>query len=349
MLSNPVSIIKQSMAPAPPYTARQKLSMRMILLSFFVSAALMGAKFLTYYLTQSTAVLSDALESIINVVASAFAALSVWMSAKPPDVDHPYGHGKIEYFSAGFEGALIIVAAAGIFYAGVQRLLSPKALPNLEQGLAILCAATVINLVLGIGLVAAGRRTDSIVLVADGKHILTDAVTSGGVLIGLALVYFTGLLWLDGTVACLMGINIIYTGGQLVRQSFSRLMDASDPLLLDEISRLLEQHRRPEWIDIHQLRAWRAGSLIHIDFHLVLPKDVSMEHGHAEAKATEQLLVNHFKGNASVLVHVDPCDENQCPVCRQNVCKWRKGTMSQPAHWTRDYLVRPQAARHDVK
>ena len=325
--------------------ARIKLRMRMILISLAVSTALMGGKFLTYHLTHSSAVLSDALESIINVAAGTFAAISVWMSAKPPDTDHPYGHGKIEYFSAGFEGALIIVAAVGIFYAGIQRLFQPQSLSNLMEGLAILCAATVINLLLGFSLVRVGRRTDSLTLIADGKHILTDAYTSGGVLIGLFLVYFTGQVWLDGAIACLVGINILVTGGRLVRQSIAGLMDASDPMLLDKISDLLEQNRRPEWIDVHQLRALRAGNLIHIDLHLVLPRDLSMENGHGQAKALELLLVDFFNGDASVLVHMDPCNEQQCPVCRQNACRWRDRPLATRTPWNRAHLVRSQAER----
>jgi cation diffusion facilitator family transporter len=321
--------------------AQQKLRLRMILLSLVVSTFLLGAKFLTYHLTHSSAVLSDALETIINVVAGAFALLSVWMSAKPPDQEHPYGHGKIEYFSAGFEGALIIVAAAGIFYTGIQYLHHPRILPNLEEGLIILLGATVINLALAIGLVRVGRRTNSITLIADGKHILTDVYTSVGVLAGLVLVYWTGRLWLDGAVACLVGLNILVTGTQLVRQAFSRLMDASDPSLLSTITDVLEHHRRHEWIDIHQLRAWQAGHLIHVDLHLVLPKDLSMDRGHAEAKAVELLLIEHFQGNASVLVHMDPCDANLCPLCRQNECQWRANKLAAKPVWTRDHLVRP--------
>ena len=175
---------------------------------------------------------------------------------------------------------------------------------------------------------------------ADGKHILTDVYTSGGVLIGLVLVLLTGQLWLDGAVACLVGINILVTGGQLVRQSFARLMDASDPILLNRIAAVLEQHRRPEWIDIHQLRAWQAGHLIHVDLHLVLPKELTMDHGHKEAKTLELLLVRHFRGNASVLVHMDPCDEKQCPICHQNQCQWRSSRFVSGPAWTKDHLIR---------
>ena len=320
--------------------ARQRLRIRMILISFVVSVALMALKFLVYYLTHSSAVLSDALESIINVVASGFATVSIWMAAKPPDRDHPYGHGKIEYFSAGFEGALIVCAALGIFYTGIKHLLAPHPLPNLGEGLGLLIGATLVNALLGIGLLRVGRRTDSITLIADGKHIITDVYTSGGVVLGLGLVYVTGWLWLDGAIACLVGINILITGGHLVRQSFARLMDASDPELLDRIARVLEQNRRPEWIDIHQLRAWRAGNLVHIDLHLVLPKEMAMDQAHKEAHAVEDVLIDHFEGNAGVLVHMDPCDERLCPVCRNTTCQWRKKPFTSKPAWDRRHLVR---------
>ncbi|MEJ2155839.1 MAG: cation diffusion facilitator family transporter [Desulfobacteraceae bacterium] len=319
---------------------RQNLRIRMILISFGVGIALMGLKFLVYYLTRSSAVLSDALESIINVVASGFATVSVWMAAKPPDRDHPYGHGKIEYFSAGFEGALIVCAALGIFYTGVQHLFDPRPLPHLKAGLGLLIGATIINALLGMGLLRIGRRTESLTLIADGKHIITDVYTSAAVVVGLGLVYWTGWLRLDGVVACLVGINILVTGGQLVRQSFVRLMDASDPKLLDRIAQVLNEHRRPEWIDIHQLRSWRAGNLIHIDLHLVLPKDLPMDQAHNEAKSLEDVLIDHFQGNAGVLVHMDPCDERLCPVCRNGACQWRDKSFTSTPSWDLYHMVR---------
>ncbi|MGD9006686.1 MAG: cation diffusion facilitator family transporter [Desulfobacteraceae bacterium] len=327
------------------HNRRQKQRMRAIILSFVISASLMGLKFLTYRLTHSSAVLSDALESIINVAASGFAIVSVWLAAKPPDPEHPYGHGKIEYFSAGFEGALIIFAAAGIFWTGIKHLIKPHALPNIEQGLAILCIASVANLLLGLYLLRVGRRTESVTLIADGKHIITDVYTSAGVLIGLALVYITGWLWIDGLVACLVGINILVTGSRLVRQSFSRLMDASDVRLLDRIARHLEKHRKPEWIDIHKLRAWRAGNLIHVDLHLVLPKDLPMDAAHHEARAIEELLADEFDGNASALVHMDPCDPRYCPICAQQTCQWRSQTVDRTVHWNGGHLARSRSDR----
>lgn len=316
-----------------------KTRMRAIGTSLVVSVVLMAAKFYTFHLTGSSAVLSDALESIINVVAAAFAVVSIWMAAQPPDSEHPYGHGKIEYFSAGFEGALIIFAAIGIFKTGISHLLMPKPLANLQAGLVILVAASVVNLLLGMGLVRIGKKVQSLTLIADGRHVLTDVYTSAGVVAGLILVQFTGWLWLDGAIACLVGVHILLTGTRLVRLSFSALMHASDPELLDSISRLLETHRKPLWIDVHQLRAWRSGSFVHIDLHLVLPRQYLLDEAHAEARALEQLLIRHFEGNAGVLVHMDPCEDSECPACRQYRCSLRARASVESPAWNRHSLT----------
>lgn len=303
--------------------------------SLGVAVILMGIKFYTYRLTGSSAVLSDALESIINVVAAGFALISIWLAAQPPDSEHPYGHGKIEYFSAGFEGALIILAAVGIFKTGIDRLLVPGPIANLNAGLLILVAASIINLLLGIMLIRVGRQERSLTLVADGRHVLTDVYTSVGVVAGLFLVRLTGWLWLDGAIAILVGCNILFTGIRLVRHSFAALMDASDPEVLDSITQLLEKHRKPHWIDVHQLRAWRSGSFVHIDLHLVLPRQYQLDEAHTDAKDLETLLINHFHGRAEVLVHMDPCQSDECPVCRQYRCELRSRSPRGKTPWDR--------------
>lgn len=316
-----------------------------ISLSFLVGASLMAAKFYAYLLTHSSAILSDALESIINVVASAFALGSILLAAKPPDESHPYGHGKIEYFSAGFEGALIILAALGIFKTGLSHIFHPQQLPHLQNGLFILLGASLVNLLLGVGLVRVGKRTRSLALMADGKHVLTDVYTSAAVLLGLFLVHQTGWYWLDGTVACLVGLNILVSGGKLVRQSFAALMDASDPDLLKEISTLLAKHRRDIWIDVHQLRAWRSGNLVHIDFHLILPRDLTLEDAHNEGKQVEKIIKDHFEGAASVLIHMDPCIDSDCPICRHHICESRQEDLKKRSAWTWEILTMQGGAR----
>jgi cation diffusion facilitator family transporter len=307
--------------------------------SLAVGLGLMAVKFFAFYLTDSAAILSDALESIINVVAASFALTSLIIAAKSPDPTHPYGHGKIEYFSAGFEGALIILAALGIFYAAWPRLLHPQAIPKLEKGMFIILGAAVANLALGLILVMVGRRTKSIVLVADGKHVLTDVYTTAGVVLGLVGVYFTGWNWLDGAVAMLVGLNILVTGALLVRQAAAGLMDTSDPQLLEEICQVIAGHRRDMWIDIHQLRARRSGTLVLADFHLILPRDLSLEESHAEVKKLEKILKDHFAGQADILIHADPCMEPECPICGHEPCVHRQAGVRMQRLWLADTLT----------
>jgi cation diffusion facilitator family transporter len=307
--------------------------------SLLIGAGLMAIKFIAFWLTDSAAILSDALESIINVVAAGFALTSILIAAKSPDPAHPYGHGKVEYFSAGFEGALIVLAALGIFYTAWPRLLHPQAIPKLERGLLLIMGTALVNLVLGLALIMVGRRTKSIVLVADGKHVLTDVFTTGGVVLGLVGVYFTGWNWLDGAVAFLVAINILITGSRLVWQAGAGLMDTSDPQLLEEICRAIAEHRRPMWIDIHQLRARRAGTRIFMDFHLILPRDLSLEASHDEVKKLEEILKAYFEGQADILIHADPCMDPECPICGHDLCEHRREVTRMQPIWRLDTLT----------
>ncbi len=308
-------------------------------ISICVSIVLMATKFYLYRITGSSAILSDALESIINVVAASFALTSVIVAAKPADDCHPYGHGKIEYFSAGFEGAMIVFASIGIFITAVPRLLQPAALANLNFSLVLLIVVGLANMILGFGLMSAGKRTGSLTLVADGKHVLTDAFTSIGVLVGLFLAKVTGWLILDPLIAVVVGINILFSGWKLVRLSFSRLMDASEPALLQEIVELLSQNRRDAWIDIHRLRALRSGSYIHVDFHMIVPRECSLEQVHAEIALLEKIIIDHFHGQAGVLIHADPCKEQNCPIFRRLTCSFRRGEISPGSPWTYEQLI----------
>jgi cation diffusion facilitator family transporter len=316
-----------------------RANFKVMSVAFFVGVGLMCLKFYGFWITGSSAILSDALESIINVVASGFGLGSIWISAKPADESHPYGHGKIEFFSAGFEGALIIIAAGGIFFEGLKQILSPQDLPNLERGLFFLVAAGLGNLVLGLTLLRAGRRTKSLVLEADGKHLLTDVFTSGSVLLGLGIVYFTGWFRLDGVIACIAGANIVFWGAGLVRQAFGGLMHASDPELLDEICDLLARHKKDLWIDVHRLRAWRSGRLVHVDFHLILPRDLPLEQGHREVKELEEVFDRHFGGRSDILIHLDPCLDPECPVCGHSPCDLRQESMIHRKIWNRQALT----------
>jgi cation diffusion facilitator family transporter len=310
-----------------------------MLAALLTGIGLMALKFLGYWVTGSSAILSDALESIINVVASGFGLGSVVMSAKPADESHPYGHGKIEFFSAGFEGALIIIAAAGIFFEGMKQVLHPMDLPDLHEGLLFLLLAAAGNLALGIALTRVGRRTRSLVLQADGKHLLTDVFTSGAVLFGVSLVYFTGWYRLDGIVACIAGMNIVFWSVRLIRDAAGGLMDRSDPELLDQICDLLAEHKKDVWIGVHRLRAWKSGKGIHADFHLVLPRELPLEQGHREVKQLEAAFSHRFGEMSDILIHLDPCEEPECPECFQDPCRLRRGEILRRKVWNRKALT----------
>jgi cation diffusion facilitator family transporter len=326
--------------------AQEKQRLEMMGLSVCVSGFLMVLKFYCFWLTGSTAILSDALESIINVVASGFALWSIYLASKPPDVEHPYGHGKIEFFSVAFEGTLIVLAAGAIFWEALPRIIEPRPLPKLDFGLIILFATALINLWLATTLIRTGERTDSVAMTADGRHILTDVYTTAGVLSGLLLVRETGWHFLDGAVACAVAANILFIGARLVFESSSRLMDAYDPELLDRIATIIEQNRKPEWIDIHRLRAWRSGRNIYIDFHLILPRDMSLENSHKEVMQVEQLLRTKMPETADAMIHAEPCVGPECSICSQDPCSIRAYSFSRLPTWRRKDVSYPEGTEN---
>jgi cation diffusion facilitator family transporter len=202
-----------------------------------------------------------------------------------------------------------------------------------------MAAASVVNVVMGLTLIRVGQRTRSIALEADGRHLLTDVYTSIGVIIGLVLVRLTGWYWMDGLAACIVGANILLTGFQLIRQSYQGLMDRADPDVLNRITAVIAAHRRPAWIDIHKLRAWRAGARIHIDLHLILPRQMSLADAHTQADDLEKILLAEVTGATSVLVHMDPCDDNFCPICGKKECQHRQHAFTQQKHWSAEELT----------
>lgn len=340
---------------APPQTPELTLRRRAILASVFVGVVLLAVKFLAAALTGSAAILSDALESIINVVASGFAFYSVVLSAQPPDRSHPYGHGKVESFSAGFEGALIILAAVAILWKAAPGFFTPLPLAELDLGIVLILAAALVNAVLGWFLLRTGKRTRSLALAADGKHILTDVYTSVGVVAGLVLVRLTGGVIFDSLTACAVAVNIIVSGSWLLRQSVSHLMDEADESVLRSIVAALQSIRRPEWIDLHHLRSWRSGERHHIDFHLTLPRYWNLEQSHDAETYVEEWLVEHLGGQGEALLHLDPCTPHHCPSCRMPDCPVRTTAFRATPVWTIEsatgnpmfhYLSQLQEAAH---
>jgi len=309
--------------------------------SLAIGLGLMAVKFLAFWLTDSAAILSDALESIINVVAASFALGSIIFAAKSPDPTHPYGHGKIEFFSAAFEGGLIAFAAVMIVYQAGASLLHAPEVRQLDVGLAIIAAAGLANLALGGFLVRTGRRSNSLTLVADGQHVLSDFWTSLGVVVGLLLVRITGVLWLDPLVAGIVGINLAWTGLRLVRHAAGGLLDEEDTELLHKLVAALNASMVSGIIRVHKLRAIRSGRFSHIDAHLVAPEFWSVEAAHDAAGAFEQQVIMSCGIEGEIVFHTDPCRRLYCAGCDIPACPIRVEPFQSRPALTVEEIVQP--------
>jgi cation diffusion facilitator family transporter len=277
-----------------------------IRLSFAFGILMLGIKWYAYYLTGSTAILSDAAESVIHIIGVGFAVFSLWYSFQPADEVHTYGHNKISYFSAGFEGALIILAAIFIIYISVKRLIFGIEISNLDQGTYFTFAASVINLTLGAYLVWKGKKSNSIILIANGKHVLTDSWTSFGVVGGLLLTWLTGWLPFDPLVAIAAALNILWSGGKLVRQSIGGLMDEGDKDIASSIKEILDKETIDKGLEYHQLKFRESGDVLWIEFHLLFPKGTLLEDAHNIATDLEVSIKKNLNAIANVITHLEP-------------------------------------------
>lgn len=275
-------------------------------LSVAAALATIGLKALAWWLTGSVGLLSDALESIVNLAAALLALSMLRLAAAPPDADHPYGFSKAEYFAAGIEGALIVLAAAGILASAIPRLIEPRALDEPALGLALTVLASGINFAVAMVLIRVGRREHSIALEADGRHLMTDVWTSAAVIAGVGLVFATGWLRLDPLVALAVAAHIIWAGVGLVRRSASGLLDAaiSRPDQ-DEVTKLFNEYSRRYGIAFHALRTRQAGARRFISFHMLVPDAWSVAQAHQLSEEIESR-IRSMVPNASIFTHIEP-------------------------------------------
>jgi len=318
---------------------KNRLKIRSMISVLIISFLLVIFKFIAYFLTGSNAILTDALESIINVVAGGFALFSVYFSSFPKDENHPYGHGKIEFISAGFEGGLIFIAGIFIIGKAIYGLFNPYQLDQLYLGIIITGIAGVVNLFLGLFLVKRGKAYQSLTMQADGKHLLTDTYSSAGLVLGLIVIYFTNIYWLDHLLAIGFGSFILFTGYKLVRQSVAGLLDETDYETLEGIVEVLNHNRRDKWIDIHNLRVQKYGDLLHIDCHMTLPWYDNLEEVHKEVEAVEQLVNEKMRNQAELFIHADPCLPSSCPFCTIKDCPVRQHDFQERVSWKLDNLM----------
>jgi cation diffusion facilitator family transporter len=300
----------------------------------------MLAKFGAYFLTSSNFVLTDAAESIVNIMASSFAFFSIYLSSQPRDENHPYGHGKVEFFSVFIEGALIGIAGIVIIFKSAYNIFYPHEIHDLVTGAIIIGATGVINGTLGYYMIQKGKTLRSITLEADGRHLITDMITSLGLVAGLLLIFFTKIAMLDSTLSILVGLYILYSGYKLVRRSVSGLMDEADFQVVADIVKILDKKRREEWIDIHNFRAQKYGNELHIDCHMTLPNYFDLNRVHEEVSMVDKLINSEASIKTELFIHSDPCLPYCCHYCSMPNCPIRSEPKKITIPWTMENLIR---------
>ncbi len=299
-----------------------------------VAIALLMIKFVAYFLTHSVAILTDALESIVNVVAGLIGLYSLVVSARPRDEDHPYGHGKVEFISSAVEGTLIVIAALLILYESVTSLLHPRELHKIDYGLALIAATAIINYLMGSWCIRIGRNHNSYALIASGKHLHSDTYSTAGIIVGLGAIYFFKVNWLDSAVAIFFGGIILLNGYKIVRQSVAGIMDETDHDLLAKMVTLLNQNRTENWIDLHNVRIIKYGPVLHLDAHITIPWYLNVHEAHHEIDALAVLVRKEFGETLELYVHSDGCLDFSCQICQKQNCKVRKHQFQKKIEWT---------------
>lgn len=285
-------------------------------------------------MTHSLSVLSDALESIVNVLAGAIGLYSLYVASKPKDKEHPYGHGKAEFISAAFEGSLIIAAGLIIFYESINAFFKPSALHSLDNGLWVLLITAFLNLFAGLIAKRMGTKNKSLALISSGQHLILDSFTTFAVSIGIGIVLLTNITGIDAVLAILMSFWIIYNGYKIIRVSLAGIMDEADLALLEEVVSELNKNRNVQWVDLHNLRVIKYGSLMHIDCHLTVPWFLNVNEAHQVVEEFTNLIKNKFGSSIEFFVHTDGCMSYSCPICLAENCAQRKAPFEQKLDWT---------------
>lgn len=299
-----------------------------------LSVTLLIAKVIAFYLTNSVAILTDALEGIVNVAAGIIGLYSLHLSAKPRDNDHPYGHGKVEFISAAAEGLMIFVAGVLIIIEAVKHLIHPTELRQLDVGVVIIAITALLNFIMGSLSVRIGRKNNSLALIASGRHLQSDTYSTIGLVVGLVLILITKINWLDSAVAIAFSLIIIYTGYKIIRTSVAGIMDERDHVLLDQMIKVLDKHRRKNWIDLHNMRIIKYGSTLHIDCHVTVPWYLNVHEAHEEVEKVGEIVQTEFENAIELFVHSDGCLPTSCPICIKDDCPVRHHAFEKRINWT---------------
>ncbi|HWR00787.1 MAG TPA: cation diffusion facilitator family transporter [Chlorobaculum sp.] len=313
-------------------TAKQNFNFQKIVAvtGVFLFVVKLGA----WYLTNSVAILTDAMESTVNVTSAFIALYSLYVSAKPKDVQHPYGHGKVEFISAAIEGTLISVAGLLIIYEAVKNFIEPQPIGKLDYGIILISVTAIINYLVGTLAVKQGKNNNSLALIASGKHLQSDTYSTIGITVGLILLFITRMAWLDSAVALVFALLIVYTGYRIIRDSLRGIMDEADEELLGKMVSLLDTNRRESWIDLHNMRIIKYGNILHLDCHLTVPWYLNVHEAHQEIEALNSLVNENFGGSIELFVHTDGCLDFSCGICQKPECPVRQKPFRRKLDWT---------------
>jgi len=314
-------------------TTRQNLRLQKIITA--IGIVLFLLKIIAWYLTHSVAILTDALESIVNVIAGLIGVYSLYVSAKPKDYDHPYGHGKAEFLSAAIEGTLITVAGFVIIYEAINNLQHPHTIKKLDYGIILVAVTAIINFIAGAICIKTGKKNKSLPLIASGKHLQSDTWSTAGIVVGLLLMLlFPAIYWIDSAVAIVFAAIIIYTGYKIIRSSIAGIMDEADEALLEKMVAMLNAHRKENWVDLHNLRIIKYGATIHLDCHLTVPWYLNVHEAHKEIDSLSALVKNEYGESVELFVHSDGCLDFSCNICLKQNCPVRKHPFEKKIEWT---------------
>jgi cation diffusion facilitator family transporter len=299
-----------------------------------MSVVLLIGKFIAYYITHSVGILTDALESIINVITGFITIYSIFISLKPRDADHPFGHGKIESLSASIEGLMILLAGLLIIYEAIIRLFHPAEIQKLDIGIIIVLITGLINYILGYYSIRVGKKHQSIALIAGGKHLQSDTYSTIGLTIGLIILMVTHIALLDSVIALILGTIIIYTGYKILKETISNLMDEADVTLIEKLTKILWEHKSINCIEMHNLKIVKYGEAYHIDCDITLPWYMSVMEAHKEGDKIKEAILDNFSENIDLNIHNDYCKERYCKQCLVNDCSYRKEEFESIKTWT---------------
>ncbi|MEG0949323.1 MAG: cation diffusion facilitator family transporter [Bacteroidales bacterium] len=299
---------------------KQKIQRWILSVSFLI----LCGKFLAFYITNSVGILTDAMESIVNVVAGFITWISLRWASKPKDRQHPFGHGKMEFISASIEGLLIAIAGGLIIYEGIKRLFSPATIEKLDIGIVVVAVAGLLNYLMGWYSVRMGKKYNSLALIAGGKHLQSDTYSSIGLVAGLLVLFYTGIVWIDSALALIFGTIIVITGFSILRKTVANLLDKADNEVLDKIVKSIRENRHPDWLDIHNAKIIKYGSYLYIDCDLTLPWFYNIKESHEACENLKNTFLKHVSEKIQVSIHSDPCGMKHCEHCEMFNCETRQ-------------------------